>query len=207
MVEQAVEQAGQSPEITRLLAENATGITFDALPADVVFVTKHCLLDWLGVTMAGAQEPLTVKLADFVGAEGGAAQAMLNGIGKRVSVGQAALVNGSAGHALDYDDVLRLLNGHPTAPVLPAVLALAEHRGANGRALIEAFTAGVETDSRAGSLQGDGRYAQRWRATATVGDFGAAAGAARPGFAVLTAVRTLGPRRAFHKAGHGLADP
>ncbi len=179
MVEQAVEQAGQSSEITRLLAENATEIAFDALPADVVFVTKHCLLDWLGVTMAGALEPLTQKLADYVAAEGGAAQATLIGIGRKVSAGQAALVNGSAGHALDYDDVLRLLNGHPTAPVMPAVLALAERRGANGRAVIEAFAAGVETESRVGAIMGEGHYAHGWHATATVGHFGAAAGAAR----------------------------
>ena len=179
MVEQAVDRTGNTPEITRLLSENAISISFDRLPDDVVFVTKHCLLDWLGVTMAGAQEPLTRQLADYVGAEGGAPQATLIGIGNRVSVGQAALVNGSAGHALDYDDVLRLLNGHPTAPVMPAIVALAQHRGFGGKALIEAFTAGVETESRIGAIMGEGHYAHGWHATATIGHFGAAAGAAR----------------------------
>lgn len=193
MVEQAVEHKAECPEITRLLAQNATDITFDRLPADVVFVTKHCLLDWLGVTMAGAREPLTRQLADYVGAEGGAAQATLIGIGGKVSAGQAALVNGSAGHALDYDDVLRLLNGHPTAPVMPAILAVAEHRGANGRALIEAFTAGVETESRVGAIMGEGHYAHGWHATATVGHFGAAAGVARLlGLDAVTTAMALG---------------
>ena len=92
MANQAVEKLEQDAEITRLLSENATSITFDRLPADVVTVTKHCLLDWLGVAMADALEPLTKQLADFVGSEGSAAQATLIGTGSKVSAGQAALV-------------------------------------------------------------------------------------------------------------------
>ncbi|MFT5447608.1 MAG: 2-methylcitrate dehydratase PrpD [Gammaproteobacteria bacterium] len=175
----AVENLEHVEEVTRLLSENASSITFDRLPADVVTVTKHCLLDWLAVTMAGALEPLTQQLTDFVSSEGGAPQATLIGTGGKVSAGQAALVNGSAGHALDYDDVLRLLNGHPTAPVMPAILAVAENRGASGRALIEAFVAGVETESRVGGVMGEGHYAGGWHATGTNGHFGAAAGVAR----------------------------
>ena len=179
MANPAVESIQDAPDITRRLAANVAALTYGQLPADVVFVAKHCLLDWLGVTMAGAQEPLTAMLVDYVGAEGGAPQATIIGLGGKVSVGQAALVNGSAGHALDYDDVLRWLNGHPTAPVMPAILALAEHRGDGGRALIEAFAAGVETESRVGIMMGEGHYAKGWHATATIGHFGAAAGAAK----------------------------
>ena len=179
MAEQAVESLQETPDITRQLAANVAALAYEALPADVVFVAKHCLLDWLGVTIAGAHEPLTRKLVDYVGAEGGAPQATIIGLGGKVSAGQAALVNGSAGHALDYDDVLRWLNGHPTAPVMPAILALAEHRGECGRALIEAFTAGVETEARIGIMMGEQHYAKGWHATATIGHFGAAAGAAK----------------------------
>ncbi len=179
MANPAVESIQDAPDITRRLAANVAALTYDQLPADVVFVAKHCLLDWLGVTMAGAQEPLTAMLVDYVGAEGGAPQATIIGLGGKVSVGQAALVNGSAGHALDYDDVLRWLNGHPTAPVMPAILALAEHRGDGGRALIEAFAAGVETESRVGIMMGEGHYAKGWHATATIGHFVSAAGAAK----------------------------
>lgn len=179
MAEQAAERIQDAPDITRQLAANVAALAYDQLPADVVTVTKHCLLDWLGVTMAGAQEPLTHKLVDYVESEGGAPQATVIGLGGKVSVGQAALVNGSAGHALDYDDVLIWLNGHPTAPVMPAILALAEHRGDGGRALIEAFAAGVETEGRIGIMMGEGHYAKGWHATATIGHFGAAAGAAK----------------------------
>jgi len=179
MANQAAERIQDAPDITRRLAANAAALRYDHLPAEVVFVTKHCLLDWLGVTIAGAQEPLTRMLADHVAEEGGGRHATLIGLGGMVSVGQASLVNGSAGHALDYDDVLRWLNGHPSAPVMPAILALAEHRGASGRALIEAFVAGVETESRIGIMMGEGHYAKGWHATATIGHFGAAAGAAR----------------------------
>jgi 2-methylcitrate dehydratase PrpD len=179
MANPAFETIQDAPDITRQLAANIAAMTYDSLPADVVFVAKHCLLDWLGVTMAGAHEPLTGMLVDHAAAEGGAPQATIIGLGGKVSVGQAALINGSAGHALDYDDVLRWLNGHPTAPVMPAILALAEHRGDGGRALIEAFVAGVETESRIGIMMGEGHYAKGWHATATIGHFGAAAGAAK----------------------------
>ena len=62
---------------------------------------------------------------------------------------QAALINGSAGHALDYDDVHLLMPGHPTVPVVPALLALAEHRGRDGKDFLTALVAGVEAECRA----------------------------------------------------------
>jgi 2-methylcitrate dehydratase PrpD len=166
-------------DVTRRLAERASALRYDDLPPEVVTVAKHCLLDWLGVTLAGASEPLTRLLLDQVREEGGQAQASLIGIGDKVSVPQAALVNGAAGHALDYDDVVEALRGHPTAPVMPAALAMAERRGASGQALLTAFVAGVETECRVGDLMGDSHYAKGWHATGTNGTFGAAAAVAR----------------------------
>lgn len=192
-MEGALNKLQTANDTTQRLAANAAGLRFEQLPENAVSVAKHCLLDWLGVTMAGAADPLVGILVDHVREEGGAPQATLIGHGGKVSASQAALVNGSAGHALDYDDVLKPLNGHPTAPVMPAVLALAEHRGADGKALLTAFVAGVETEARVGAGMGEGHYTRGYHATGTNGTFGAAAGCANLlGLDAETAARTLG---------------
>jgi len=170
---------GADRAVTRTLADFAMGIHFEDLPADVVEVSKHCLLDWIGVTLAGRDEPLTRMLLDQAIEDGGAPQATVVGEATKVSMSQAALVNGSASHALDYDDVQERLHGHPTAPVAPVVLALAEHRGLSGKALIEAFVAGVEAECRVNQFMGDSHYERGWHSTATNGAFGSAAAAAR----------------------------
>lgn len=170
---------GESRQITRPLADYVMGLAFERLPANVVEVAKHCFLDWIGVTIAGSAEPLARMLVDQVRADGGAPQASLIGVGGlRASVGQAALVNGTASHALDFDDVQQRFHGHPTAPVAPVVLALAEERGASGRDIIAAFVAGVEAECRINVYMGDGHYERGWHSTATNGAFGAAVGAA-----------------------------
>ena len=177
-METAASTTEGTAEITRRLAEFASSLSFEEIPTEAVTVAKHCLLDWFGVTLAGAEEPLTQKLFDFVRAEGCGDHATLVGLGARGSVSQAALINGSASHALDYDDVLRILGGHPTVPVAPPVLALAERDLKSGKDVITAFVAGVEAEARIGGLVGDCRK-QGWHTTATVGTLGAAAGSAR----------------------------
>src|SRR5690606_28450627 len=116
-----------------MIARVGHGYRFDELPEDVLTRAKQCLLDWLGVTIAGHDEPLVRILRDEVAGQGGHEQATLIGTGGRVSTQQAALVNGAASHALDYDDVQWDMPGHPSVPVLPGLLALAEHRTADGR--------------------------------------------------------------------------
>lgn len=167
------------PAITRRLADEAAARRFEALSADAVTAAKHCVLDWFAVTLAGAAEPLTEILAADAAEDGGEAQATLLGRRAEASVAQAALINGAAGHALDYDDVNLAMGGHPTAPVLPAVLALAEHRRLPGRELLTAFLAGYEAECRIGRLIGPSHYAAGFHATATVGSLGAAAGVGR----------------------------
>ena len=165
--------------LTLRLAENSMSFDYDALPDAVLDVAKHCLLDWLGVTLAGSSEPLSIILRDDALEEGGAPQASLIGDGAKVTMLQAALVNGSAGHALDYDDVILVMPGHPTVPVLPALLALAEHGGRNGRDFLTALVAGIEAECRVGALMNESHYEAGWHATGTVGTFGAVAAAAR----------------------------
>ncbi|MGH7805887.1 MAG: MmgE/PrpD family protein, partial [Candidatus Binatia bacterium] len=90
----------------------------------------------------------------------------------------AALVNGAAGHALDFDDTHMAMNGHPSVPVLPALLALAESVGASGERLLAALVAGIELECRLGMLLGRRHYEIGFHTTGTIGTFGAAAACA-----------------------------
>lgn len=160
------------------LAERISTTTFETLSPASCTVASQALLDFVGVAVAGMDEPLARILREQVDAEGGNPQAALLGTASRANVRQAALVNGSAGHAHDYDDVHDAMIGHPTVPVAPAVLALAEHLGRSGAEALTAFCAGVETECILGRYAGPSHYARGWHATATLGTFGAAAAAA-----------------------------
>ena len=91
----------------------------------------------------------------------------------------AALINGATSHALDFDDTHTMMRGHPSAPVVPAALALAEREGIDGAAFLDAVIAGIETECRLGALLNPGHYALGFHATGTLGTFGAAMACAR----------------------------
>jgi 2-methylcitrate dehydratase PrpD len=171
-------QAGAA-NLTQTLAARASERSYDALPAPVRAVARQCLLDYYGVALAGADDPLVHILLAEMSEAGGAAQAGIIGRRARLPMLAAALVNGAAGHALDYDDVNLAMPGHPSVAILPGLLALAEHRQSSGREVIAAFVAGYETACRIGSALRPGHYDLGFHATATVGSFGAAAACAR----------------------------
>ena len=98
--------------------------------------------------------------------------------GKRARPHDAGMLNGSAGHALDYDDVNASMGGHPTAPVAPVVLALGEQLGSTGEEIIRAFIVGYEVECALGSMGGVEHYNNGFHSTGTMGTFGAAAAAA-----------------------------
>jgi 2-methylcitrate dehydratase PrpD len=152
---------------------------FEDYPPDVIDEARLCLLDWLGVTLGGAGEPLTEILLDVCDDGGGSEQASIIGRTRKNSMLNAALINGSASHALDFDDVHFQMMGHPTVPVMPALLALAEMRKIGGKEVIEAFVAGFEAECRIGSSMFPAHYQQGWHATSTLGRFGAAAACAK----------------------------
>jgi 2-methylcitrate dehydratase PrpD len=165
-------------DLTRRLAVRSSALRFAELPSEVIELGRQCLLDWLGVTIAGADEPAPKILVDEVREQGGNPQASLIPDGGKVSALQAALVNGTASHALDFDDVNWSLEGHPSAAIIPGLLALAEYRRASGAEFIAAFTAGYETACRIGRLVSPSHYKRGFHATATVGTFGACAACA-----------------------------
>ncbi|MEQ9640435.1 MAG: MmgE/PrpD family protein [Alphaproteobacteria bacterium] len=176
---QATDRADDINGITAEFAGQAAGYRHADLPGPAATVAKQCLLDWLGVTLAGKDEPLVAMLRAEAAAEGGAEQASLIAARGKVTAAQACLVNGSAGHALDYDDVNMAMGGHPSVPVLPVALALAERDRLDGKAVIEGIVAGIETVCRIGRLVAPGHYEAGFHVTGTVGAFGAAATAGR----------------------------
>ena len=172
------EDRTNEPKVTEALAEFASELTFDQIPAQARAVARHCLMDLVSVALAGKSEPLSKMILAQIEDEGGHEHASLIGAEGKTSTAQAALYNGSAGHALDYDDVLGIFTGHPTVAVMPAVLALAERHGKSGQDVITAFVAGVEVLARIGGMMSKGHYARGWHSTGTIGSIGAAAACA-----------------------------
>ena len=161
------------------LAAYAAGESFDKLPEAAVRGARRAILDTLGVTLAGAPETTARRVRALLAHRRSAAEATVAGTGLRASVEDAALANGTAGHALDYDDVQASLSGHPSVPVLPAALALAERQRASGADLLTAFVIGVEIEAKLGRAMNPGLYEVGWHATSVLGVFGAAAAASR----------------------------
>lgn len=160
------------------LSTEIAGLTFDQIAPPARAVAAQCVLDGIGVALAATDEPAVRIARDVALAETPSGPATVLGHGARTGCRAAALVNGTAAHALDYDDVSAAMGGHPTVPVLPAALALAEQIGAGGRALLVAVVAGIETEARVGKALGQAHYDRGFHNTATAGTIGAAAAAA-----------------------------
>lgn len=143
------------------------------LPDDVRTVANHCILDWFGCAVGGSAEPLALILQDEFTAGSGACTIV--GTRRRGDVFRAALVNGAAGHALDFDDTSPLMGGHASVPLLPAVLAVAEAQGRSVADAVTAFVVGLEVQARIGMSIGTEHYGKGWHTTSTMGVFGAAA--------------------------------
>src|SRR3984893_8690131 len=166
-------------DLTLALAKEACALGYDELPAPARELARHCVLDYLGVAVAGAEDPLVRILVDELTEAAGASQASIIGHNARLPALSAALVNGAASHALDYDDVNMAMPGHPSVAILPGLIALAEQLHVSGRGVITAFVAGYETACRIGAALRPGHYNLGFHSTGTVGSFGAAAACAR----------------------------
>lgn len=165
--------------LTHSLAERAASVAYDGLPDDVRTLARQCVLDYYGCAIAGAGDPLVQILAEEMQEADGRPRASLIARPARMPALAAALVNGAAAHALDYDDVNLAMPGHPSVAILPGLVALAEERGSSGPELVAAFVAGYETACRIGMALRPGHYNRGFHATGTVGAFGAAAACAR----------------------------
>jgi len=177
---------GTTEQIARFVVET----DYSSIPDEAVGLAKDAILDCLGVTLAGSTETAGRIITQYVKEVGGTPQAGVIGSGFKSSAPQAALANGTMAHALDYDDVIDLMTGHPTVPVLPVVLALGEMYHSHGRDVLVAYIVGVEVESRIASGIGRRHYAVGWHSTATLGTLGAAAAAAKMLGLTVTETRT-----------------
>jgi 2-methylcitrate dehydratase PrpD len=155
------------------LAKRVNAVRYEDLPPEAVHWAKVGILDTVGVTLAGASED-TARIVANVLASGAGASLVFGG-DRRVSALDAALVNGAASHALDFDDCNNTIGGHPSAPILPGLFALADNIGATGRDFITAYVAGFETECKIALGVHFYHYTKGWHPTATLGVFGSAA--------------------------------
>ncbi|HEV8573930.1 MAG TPA: MmgE/PrpD family protein [Dehalococcoidia bacterium] len=166
-------------KITQRLAEFVANRPPDAIAQLTREHARRAILDTLGVMLAGTREDASSIVAQITREQGGAEEATVLGYGFRAPAGEAALINGMSGHALDFDDVSMSMRGHPSVPLLPAVLALGEKLGSSGRDVMDAFVLGFEVECKLGRLIGGPHYALGWHATSTFGTVGAAVACAR----------------------------
>ena len=127
---------------TETVAKWIVNTTYEDIPPEAIRVANESCFDLLGVILAGSKQPLGDLIQQYVGDQGGAPQATILSSGMKTSLPNAALANGTMGHALDYDDFGGF--GHPTVAIFPALLALGEHMGSTGRELLEAYVIGCE---------------------------------------------------------------
>jgi 2-methylcitrate dehydratase PrpD len=175
---------GLTADVSRFVAT----MRLDAVPPEVVLKAKRSILDGLGLAVAGATTPgVHIAAAEIASYVAQAGTSTVLGPGTRLPARFAAFLNGMAIHADDFDDtqlavlpdrVYGLLT-HPTAPVLPVVLALAERDGRAGADLLAAYLVGVEVESAIAESINPRHYEAGFHSTGTAGTFGAAAGAAR----------------------------
>jgi 2-methylcitrate dehydratase PrpD len=164
---------------TALLAEFVTKSRLEDCPEAAVEAARRAILDCLGVMLAGSIEPAARILQHVAQAEGGSPLCSVVGTTQRTGAVWAALCNGTAAHALDFDDTNFALMGHPSAPVLAAALAAGELALADGRAVLHAFLLGFEVETTLAEVINPAHYAHGWHATCTLGTLGATATAAR----------------------------
>ena len=156
-------------------------------PADVRAKAVEHIVDGIAVMLAGSRTDCAQKLADFIGERGGSPSSTVIGFGFKSSASDAALVNGTSGHADDYDDTqlstapdrIYGLMTHPTVPVLAAALAIGEATGCSGWELVEAFIVGFEVECKIAEAIKPDHYRRGFHSTGTIGAFGAFAASGR----------------------------
>jgi 2-methylcitrate dehydratase PrpD len=159
--------------IAARLSERAVNLRFEDIPERVVVIAKHSLLDLLGVALGGKGETTAALIVDEVMEQGARPEVMMIGRRERTSVLLAALANGTAAHALDYDDSSSA--GHCSCTIVPALLAVAETAKASGATFLASMVAGYDVAGGISALVTNGLTARGFHSTGTLGSFGAAA--------------------------------
>jgi len=171
-------QTEKGKSIVQVLADFLVATKYEDLPPETIQKVKKYALDVVGCTVGASKEPQIKVLGEVLQAEGGNKRSSVFAHGFKTSVMHAAMMNGTMGHAFDFDDDHREGTMHPSVAVFPAVFAMAEERKASGKDFLRALVLGLEVMIRLGeSLLGKAYY-QGFHLTGVCGTFGAAAGCA-----------------------------
>jgi 2-methylcitrate dehydratase PrpD len=176
---------------TRDIARFVIETPSDAVPAPTLEAVNRSCFDALGVLLAGSTQPVGQIVERYALARGGTAESTLLPSGARISAPEAAFANATMAHALDYDDMGGY--GHPTAPLLPALLALGEKTGATGMDLLTSYAVGFEVGYALCKGGNYDQYEKGFHSTPVFGTVAAAAACARLlGLTVDQAANALG---------------
>jgi 2-methylcitrate dehydratase PrpD len=169
--------AAESKKLSELIADFVVGFDLNAAPPLAIERTRLAFTDTMGVMLAGSRETVSELACEMVKAEGAAPAASVIGQSFRTSPQLAALANGVAAHAMDYD--FSYIMGQPMVPIIPALLPLAETTGASPSEVIAAYIVGFEVASRMARANPTQSRERGWHAVGTIGTTGAAAACAR----------------------------
>ena len=162
-----------TPGLTERVADFIAATSIDEFPPEAVERAKKVLTDTFACIIAGVGSETSEPLLCYLERQGATGDRPVLGTDVRTSSELAAMVNGTFGHSLDFDDVLTMMPGHPSAIVLSALLASTSRT--SGRALIEAYVIGIEVGAKIGLGITNGHYNRGFHGTGTLGIFSAAA--------------------------------
>jgi len=168
--------AGEATLATRL-AQKICAFQPEDMTARALSEARTAIIDTIGCALSGILEPCVQILLRTPGVADAPGPALLFGTSRRTSALDATLINGTASHALDYDDVSGVMGGHHSEPVTAPIFALGEELKLSGRRALAAYIIGVETEVRLSRAVNFHHYDKGWHPTATLGIFGAVAAA------------------------------
>lgn len=165
--------------LTYNTAKWAAELEYDQLPQDIVQAAKYCFLDTIGVALAGSKTQPVLKVNKYVADNSGRGNSSIWGTSVKTTAELAALNNGTACHALDFDETNYSSIGHQAAVIVPALLALAQEHQYHGRDLLTAFVAGYEVMGKLGATVNPSTYLKGWWTTSLLGLTGAVVACSR----------------------------
>lgn len=164
---------------TQQIAEWSCGPSVKELPAEGRALVRRAFLDTLAVTLLGSRLDAPRIAAQLEFTRGSIAVASVQGMGRKADVLSAALINGTSAHAELFDDNNAPMISHPSAPLVSALLPLAQSRSISGQAVIDAYAVGFEVGVTLGRMLNPTLYKQGWHATRVLGILGSTAACCR----------------------------